>query len=1177
MFYDTQRMCLRPIYAAFMLFASALLLPLSGSAQTTFGSITGTVTDATGAPTPGVKITVTNIDNAEKRSMDTNSDGIYQFVNLTPGNYRVEAEKSGFKKFSRSPIVVEVQNTLRIDVALEVGDVSQTVEVTAQTPLLQPETTSLGQVVQQREVNELPLNGRNPLNLVALVPSVVPQGQSMQNPNGTNPFAWGNYQIGGGMANQSTTFLDGSPVNGGYINITALVPTQDSLQEFKVQTNNLEPEFGRFAGGVINMSTKSGSNDIHGTAWEYLRNKVLNANDFFNNKAGIGTPAFTQNQFGFNVGGPVYIPKVYDGRNKTFFFVDYEGFRLRQGQSFTETVPTAAERTGNFSNLRDASGNLIPIYDPTSTIANPNQPGQYIRTPYPGNVIPASLLNSSALKMQNLYPLPNAAGNAFTGVNNWIANGSVGGNNNESVVRLDQNISDKQHLFARYTYWGNLNLPIDPFNNGVCQDRCTELFNTNNFVIDDVYTFNPTTIMDIEASYQRFNYDRTPSTLGYNPATQLGWPASLESQFAFQDLPVPCISGYDPANIFCSQGAGSIIIDRNDDDRIAGSLTKIVGAHTFKFGGEFLRTTHNYAQTNTPTGIFNFNQSFTSVDPLSPGNTGNSYASFLLGYPASGSASTPALVAAEQLYAGLYAQDDWKVTRKLTLNIGLRWEHDGPWTERYNRLTYFQPNTPNPILQSAGLSYNGSIGLVNSPGYGYRSNILPDWKQFAPRLGLAYQIASRTVLRMGYGIFWIPNNVAWAYSPNNDAVNSISTPFVSSINNGLTPYNNLANPFPQGILQPPGRNPVYQQSLLGQGVTLSQPQNPYGYAQQWNFDVQHELGNGMLLDVAYAGAKGTHLPIESPQIDQLPDQYLSLGNQLLQSVANPFYGIVTQGSLAAKTVPYGQLLRPYAQYNGVSYAGQGIGNSDYESLQVEFKKRFSNGASISAAYTYSKLLSDTETVTSWLEAGGTGGVQDWNNLRNEKSLASFDVPHRLVISYVYDLPFGKGERFLSHAPGFVNEIVGGWGLEGVTTLQSGFPLHFGTAQNLTNSFGGGSRPNVVYGCNSPIGGSATSRLNEWFNTACFTQPAAFTFGTEGRVDPNLSAAGIANWDMSAFKNFPFGPEGRLNLQFRAEVFNLFNRVQFGFPGQTLGTPQFGVVSNQANLPRLIQFALRFGF
>ena len=497
------------------------LLPVSLPAQTAFGTITGTVTDSSGAPVPAVGVTLTSLATGEKRTMQSGSDGGYQFVNINTGNYKLDAEKSGFKHFTRQTIEVEVQNSLKIDVALQVGELSQQVEVTAQTPLLQPETSSLGQVVEQRKVNELPLNGRNPLNLVALVPSVVPQGGSMQNPNGTNPFAWGNYQIGGGMANQSSMLLDGSPlyISSGQL---ALVPTQDSLQEFKVQTNNLPAEFDRFAGGVINMTTKGGTNDLHGSAWEFLRNRDLNANDFFNNQNGVARPAFTQNQFGVNLGGPVYIPHLYDGHNKTFFFVDYEGFRLRQGQSFTETVPTPAERTGDFSNLRDTNGNLVPIYDPLTTVPTAN--GQYARTQFQGNVLPPNRLSPASLQLLNLYPLPNASG-----VNNFVSNASVGGNNNQTVARLDQNISDKQHLFARYTYWGNLNLPIDPFKTGVCQDRCTEIFNTNDFVLDDVYSFNPTTILDLRASYLRFSYNRTPETLGYN-LSQLGWPSL--AQFA---------------------------------------------------------------------------------------------------------------------------------------------------------------------------------------------------------------------------------------------------------------------------------------------------------------------------------------------------------------------------------------------------------------------------------------------------------------------------------------------------------------------------------------------------------------------------------------------------------------------------------------------------------------------
>lgn len=1164
--------------AAFALFA----LPSRNNAQTTFGSVVGNVTDPSGSPVPNTQVTLTNLGTNEKRTETTNAEGLYQFVNVLPGEYSVEVQKSGFKHFVRTPVTVQQETTTKIDLPLQVGEVSQTVEVTAQTPLLQPETSSLGQVITARQSNELPLNGRNPMNLVALVPSVVPQGGAMSNPNAQNPFAWGNYQIGGGMANQSMTWLDGTPVNGSYLNITALIPTQDSLQEFKVATNNLSPEYGRFAGGVINFTTKSGTNDLHGTFWEYLRNKVLNANTFFNNKAGIPRAPFTQNQFGFNLGGPVYIPKLFNGRNKTFFFVDYEGYRQRQGQSYTETVPTVAERSGDLSALSAALN--APIYDPLTTCggANPGAPAcapgqaQFSRTQFAGNMIPASRLNPTSLKMLTLYPLPNTTGNA-AGVGNWVGNTSQGGNANETVVHIDQNVSDKQHITARYTYWGNLNLPIDPMHNGVCQDRCTEVFNTNNFLLGDTYSFSPTSILEFRLSYQRFKYDRTPETLGYD-LTQLGWPASLNSQAAFRDLPVPVINGFDTQGTFGSQGAGSVIIDRNDNYRAAATLTKIAGQHTLKFGGEFLRLTHNYAQTNIPTGIFNFNPDLTASNAVNQ-TGGLGLATFLLGYPSSGNASTPALVAGQQLYPALFINDDWHATPKLTFNLGVRWEQARPWTERFNRLSFFDPTILNPILQAHGISQLGAVELVGTFDNHLRSNIRPDWKQFSPRVGLAYQITQKTVFHAGYGIFWLPNDVAWNYSPNNDPINSLSTPVLGPVFTGV-PAATISNPFPNGITQPPGRDPSYAQTLLGTGPGEAFLNNPYGYAQQWNADVQQQFGNGFLLDVAYGGAKGTHLPFSGVQVDQLPDQYLSLGNQLTQNIPNPYFGIVTAPgvSLGQSSVQRGQLLRPFPQYTGVSNDGEGVGNSTYESLQVKAEKRFSSGGDLLVAYTFSKLISDTDTITSWLEPGGVANsIQDSNNLRLEKSLASFDTPNRLVVAYVLDVPVGKGRKFLSNANGFVQATVGGWGVEGTTTVQSGFPLHFGTNSNLTNSQGGGSRPNVISGCNTSISGSVQSRLNEYFNTACFTQPAAFTFGTEARTDPRLLGPGIANWDFSVYKNFPFGPEGRVKLQFRSEFFNIFNRVQFAPPNQTQGNSAFGTITGTVGNPRLVQFALRLSF
>jgi hypothetical protein len=1163
------------------LFAFILISSTSTYAQSTFGTVVGTVTDSSGSPIPATSVALTNLGTNEKRTQATNGDGLYQFVNVTPGKYSVEVQKPGFKRILRSPITVETQSTSKIDIPLQVGDVSQTVEVTAQTPLLQPESSSLGQVVDERKTTELPLNGRNPLNLVALVPSVVPQGGSMSAPNGQNPFAWGNYQIGGGMANQSMTWLDGSPVNGGYLNITALIPTQDSLQEFKVATSNLSPEYGRFAGGVVNFTTKSGTNAVHGSAWEFLRNKELNANTFFNNKSGVPRPAFTQNEFGVNLGGPVIIPKIYNGRDKTFFFVDYEGFRLRQGQSSTQTVPTALQRTGDLSGYAAAVG--TSIYDPLTTCGtNPAAPcaagvATGARTPFAGNVIPSSRINATSLKYLNTYfPMPNAPGDA-KGIGNWVGNGSAGGGNNETVVHIDQNVSDKQHITARYSYWGDLNLPTDPFQNGICQDRCTEVFNTNNFVLGDTYSFSPSTIMEVRLSYQRFSYDRTPSTLGYDLG-QLGpgW-APLNNQVLFRDVPVMVINGFDTANTFNSQGAGSVILSRNDNYRAAGTLTHIAGKHTVKFGAEFLRILHNYTQTNVPTGTFAFNPDLTAANAISTSGSGAGLATFLLGYPSSGNISTPALVAGQQLYPAVFINDDWHITPKLTLNIGLRWEHSGPWTERFDRLSYFDPTRPNAVLAANGMNVLGNIALVNSADNNYRSNIYPNWGQLAPRAGFAYQITPKTVFRGGYGIFWLPNDVAWDYSPNNDPLNTLSTPIIPTVYQGI-PVASISNPFPNGVAQPPGRNPNYQQVLLGRGLTFSQLANPYGYAQQWNADIQRQFGNGFLLEVAYGGAKGTHLPV-TRQVDTLPDQYLSLGTQLTQNVPNPFYGTVTAvgSTLLQPTVSRGQLLRPYPQFTGIGFAGAGNANSTYESLQVSANKRFTNGSSLAVAYTHAKLISNTETITTWLESGGSAGIQDHNNLRGEKSVASFDTPDRLIVSYVLDVPVGKGRKYLANGNPLVQAAIGGWGVQGTTTLQTGFPLHFGTNSNQTNSQGGGSRPNVVAGCNKSIDGSVQSRLGQYFNTACFTAPPAFTYGNEGRNDPNLRSPGIAQWDFAAVKNFSIAPEARAYVQFRAEFFNIFNRVQFGFPNQTQGNSAFGQITSQQNLPRLVQFALRLNF
>lgn len=782
--------------------------------------------------------------------------------------------------------------------------------------------------------------------------------------------------------------------------------------------------------------------------------------------------------------------------------------------------------------------------------------------------------------LNRLFPLPNIPGNTLTGANNYSANASVGGDNDQYNFRIDQNVSDKQRMFGRVTFWNAKTLPKDPYrNNTYAGSEGPEYFNTKQAVIADTYLFTPNIIGDLRIAWLRFPYGREPEMLGYD-VTQLGLPAYMNQALRIRTLPTVNVQGMS--------ATGQVyIFARNDSWSLAPSLTQIRGRHTLKYGGELRRLTFNFTQVGSPSGQYVFDNLFTSANPVSPTvngvTTGLGTASFLLGFGASGTLNVPSFIAGGMLYQGYYVNDTFQVTQKLTVNMGVRWEIPGPWTERFDRLTVLLPFAPNPEVPE----YKGMIGLVKSAERPSRHQMDKQYNLFGPRVGIAYRWSDRFVIRTGYGLFYIPNDVVFAMSPYLAPINSITNTWAATLDNSLTRNATLADPFPQGILQPPGRSPSYQRLLLGQSINagVPLPSETNGYMQQWNFNIQRELAQGFLLEVGYAGSKGVHLSgagqtaggANGQPINQIPDKYLSMGSQLLAQVSNPFYGKVQSGTMAGKTVQAGQLLRPFPQYNNLTNASAFNRNSQYHSLQLKTERRFRNGGVLLASYAWSKVISDTDTTTGWLESpnvggGGTPTQQNFNNLRLEKSLSSFDVSHRFVLSYVIDLPFGRGRRFLNSISGPAGKLVSGWGVNGITTFQVGFPLKFTTATNLTNSFGGGSRPNVDPNCNRLLTTPPRSRLNGWFNTACFSAPAAFTFGTASRTDPVLRAHGQNNFDVSLFKNTSITE--RVGLQFRAEFFNIANRVQFGFPGQTLGVAQFGVVSTQANQPRLVQFALR---
>ena len=1207
------------VFALGLSFCVACLVVVSppSRAQSTYGTVNGSVTDASGAAIADAQVTLTNLGTSEKRTQSTGNGGFYSFVNLNPGRYKIDVEKPGFKRITRPEVVVDVQQTVRIDLAMQVGDVSQSIEVTGETPLLQPETSSLGQVVEERKANELPLNGRNVFNLVSLAPSVIPQGSAGGTPVGVNPFGWGNYQINGSFGNESAEYLDGQPLNIGYINLPVVIPTQDSIQEFKVQTSNLGADWGKFAGGVINLSTKSGTNSLHGEAYEYLRNKVLNANDFFLNKFGQKRPPFTQNQFGANAGGPLIIPHLHDGRDKTFWFFSWEGFRLRTGTAFTTTVPTPAERAGDFSaigtQIVDPCGGTV-----TTAVACPNFAGA--PTSFPGNKIPANRLNPTSLALLKYFPAATTTGVV---TNNFTTATSAGGNQNQVVGRLDQNLTSNQHLFFRISYWDVLDLPVDPLGTGLCADRCAETYSSYSPTLGYTYTLTPTTIVGLNASLSYFMYNRSPKNAGFD-LTTIGYPAQYNTAVPSlaRTPPTPCVFNFAD-NIMCTQGQ-SFIQDRNTQFNFSPSITLVRGHHTAKFGAQFELGRDNYAQTNVGSGAFAFCGSGLACF------SHFSFADFLLGFADNpsqvenhffGQAVVPALVAGQQFYRAFYVDDTFHATKKLTLNLGIRYDLQGPWSERFNRQSYFDPNA-----QSWLSNPSATAGLTNVPGLpglhgdvflvspSKRTNIPLDKTEVSPRVGFAYSFNPKTVVRGGYGIFYIPNYLSFGLNPNNDPVNDATTSYTGTVN-GTVPTNTINTPFLPSIVPPVGRTlgTVGTQQYMTQTVQsfaiADLGNHPAGYVQQWNLNLQRELPARFFVSAAYVGSKGTHLELYDSEFDQLGDNFLSqaatqcaaqvavtatrcVGSAAagvpqvtaLQSVPNPFFDPTTKTAFAlgSPTTTTGQLNRPYPQYSSLRLAGQGNYDSSYNSFQLTVERRFTSGGSLLAAYTNAKLISNADTLTNWLEGGGTGAIQDYNNLKGDRSLSSQDVAQRLVISYVVDLPFGHGKRYLSGASGYMDKLVGGWGMDGVTVFQSGFPLVFTNgAPNYVTLFGAHSRPNVVAGCNKASPLSGRGQLNEWFNTACFTQPADFTFGNESRADPTLRGSGVRNFDFALFKRTRFGPDERLGLEFRSEFFNIFNRTQFAPPNTSFSPSNlnFGVVSSTepGTNPRLIQFGLKFVF
>ena len=1116
---------------------------LSVQAQSSYGAITGTVTDTSGAVVAGAEVTLVNLGTNEAKTAQSGTSGEYRFVNLVPSNYKVAVEAKSFKRFEVGSVAVQVDNTVRVDAQLQIGATTETVEVTTETPQLQTESGSVSSEVEGEVVQQMPLNGRNAMNLVALVPGVVPGNYtagsaSFNTGNRTQNTSWDNYQIGGGFPNQNGDFIDGASVNV-LGNTIALIPTQDATQEFRVQTNAPSAEFGRFGGGAIEMATKSGSNSFHGTVYEYVRNTILNSNYFFSNNSGLPKAPFHQNQYGVAVGGPVK-------KDKIFFFFSWENFALRTATPLPTNVPTPAQLAGTFSDKDPVSGKARVIQDPSgrcSGITHNVAAGTYS--------IPTSCFDPTSLVMAKYFASPNLLGNASY---NFTAAPVVGDNTTQYNARIDFNLSEKQRIFGRYSYWPVNDTGVNEFNhvNGFPTTYAATHNLTHSVVLGDTYTFSPNTIGDLRVAYTRELFTNPALSLNNVNMSQFGPAyAQLASQVSYQALPNLTFQGSD--SIFNLIPISVVQFDHYDNYGLYGSLTKIIGNHSLKFGGEGVLRLHN--------GTGNFNDP-AGLSTFSNATTGDEVASFLLGEFTTDAIQTILPTTTFNYSYAFYGTDTWKVNRSLTVNMGLRYELPGGLEEKKDRMTVLLPNTVDP---ATGLK--GAVALVNSNLYPSRSVEPYHYMLFSPRFSFAQSLHNNSVVRGGYALLYLPPDLPGGLQATTSPINAAVT---TSINGGV-PTLFQQNPFPNGILKPVGRsNPNFSQKLLGQPVTGVVPENTYPYLQQWNLSMGHQWPSQFSTEIVYAGAKGTHLPMSSNVgLDQVPDSLITSG--ALQTMENnllPPIGTLTTAQAQSQVSTYAQAFRPYPQFQNYSNTVDYSGGSNYNAMYVILQKRFRSGSLINFNYTWAKMIDNV------------GTIQDFYNKSGNRALDTNDVAHRVVINYVVNLPFGKGEPF-AHFDGIGGVLVSGWTANGIATIQDGLPLAMTYNGNiLTRNLGAGTlRPNYIPGCQRRTSGSSFQKFKakNWFNAACFTYPGDFSFGNEARVDPVLRSQGLTDFDFSLAKTTPIRES--VNLQFRAEAFNLFNHPYFYTPGTQMAGNNYDDINTQNNppVPRLIQLSLRLNF
>ena len=1088
-----------------------LLMAASASAQVGAGAISGVVRDETGLPVPGVSVTATDTRRSGSRTSVSTSAGVYSLPSLAPGVYRVRVELVGFRPIVRDGVRVETGGGLRLDFVLAVGGLAETVHVPAESPILREGAAGLGQVISDDRVTALPLNGRSFITLASMAPGVaLPPGSQLP-------------RIAGGRPRTNEYLFDGISVLQPEPGQVAFLPIVDAIQEIKIETNSPAAEFGRFNGGVINLTTKSGANTLHGTAFEFVRHEALNARHFFASTSPV-KPLFRRHQFGGVLGGPIR-------RDHTFFFVDYQGQRQTIGRTVTSTVPTLAERQGVFSRA---------IYDPATTSGSS-------RAPFPSNAIPRNRMDPVALALLERYPLPTSSDTA----NNYRRTADETVDQDQFDVRIDHRLM-RDSVFARLTRFGERFIPVTPLpdgsgvTSGTLGPQDTQAWS---FASGHQRGFSGTLLNELRIGDTRRAVQRTPARLSGPASAVLGLPGipgasgiPMTAQSS-DTLPTFQIAGY--------QQLGSPPSTATDFStsvtEAADSLSWLKGRHALKMGFDWRWERLNVVQPPSPTGLFVFNNLFTDLPDVA--GTGAPLASFLLGQVSTFSIDLQQQqIRNRASFQEYFIQDDWRVSERITIAPGLRYTLNFPSVEEQDQAALFN-------LETQQLEYLGRNGQPRSARQLHKNN-------FGPRLGIVGRMTDSTVLSAGYGLVWI--EMAGITTP----FTTPSFPFLQTVSqrtlDNLTPAFVLANGPSVSLI------PQTATAGLGQGVFAVDRDLGSGYVQQWNASFQRELTRRTAIEVAYLGSKITRIGIPDSNLNQLTVEQLALGSSLLERVPNPHFGTIPRSSsLGDPTITVAQLLKPYPAYTGVSLYRNNVGTTFYQGMTAKIEQRVSRGLTYLVGYTRSKLVDDASSVfDASILTGPVASypVADSFNRKGERDDSTGDIPHLFVGSLTWDIPMhSRGS-----SGGWLRSLGNDWTLAAIVTIQSGVPIAVTQATNFNAFAGFGTqRPNLVA---DPELAGAERDAARWFNTAAFAVTPAFSIGSASR-NP-VRGPSYRNVDLAVSRRVPLS--GRAALELRVEVFNLLNTPPLGNPNAVLGAANFGTITTAGD-PRVAQLAVKLIF